>query len=381
MGRDLKGNEIGKGLTQRKDGYYSAKFTTREGVRKERYFEELKKAKQWLADAKYEDAHNTLVVNENMTVNEWFAAWIGERSKVVRANTVRNYKERYERNIKPIMGRMRINDVKPIHCQRVLNEMKEDGYAGSTIKQTLLTMTTMFWSAFEQDIIRKTPVTKTAVKMPVEVRKSIDFFTVDEERRFIEHAKDYAYYPQFRLVLEIGLRTSELIGLTWSCVDLDNREIHIDKCLEYRYSRGAWHWGPPKTKHGYRTIKLTDKAYDILKDLYDNRIDNPLTPEEFKDVVFLNRTGYPTKNSTYDAALTKRCEAAGVKRLSMHDLRHTMATRYCENSTNYKYLSQMLGHSSIKITLDTYVHNTEKSACTETEHFSGYMNDLFGDAD
>lgn len=118
-----------------------------------------------------------------------------------------------------------------------------------------------------------------------------------------------------------------------------------------------------------------------MKELYDNRVDNPATPEEFKDVVFLNCTGYPTKNSTYDAALTKRCEAAGVKRLSMHDLRHTMATRYCENSNNYKFLRQSLGHSSIKITLDTYVHYTEKSAYTETEHFSGYMNDLFGDAD
>lgn len=381
MGKDLKGKELGTGLTQRKDGYYSAKFTTREGTRKERYFDELKKAKQWLEDSKYEDKHNALVVSENMTVNEWFSAWIGERSKVVRTNTARNYNERYERNIKPVMGRMRINDVKPIHCQRVLNEMKEDGYAGSTIKQTLLTMTTMFWSAAEQDIIRKSPVTKSEVRMPVEVLKAIDFFTVEEEHRFIEYAKDYAYYPQFRLILEIGIRTSELIGLTWSCVDFENREIRIEKCLEYRYSRGAWHWGPPKTKHGYRTIKLTDKAYDILKDLYDTRINNPATPDEFKDVVFLNRTGYPTKNSTYDAALTKRCEAAGVKRLSMHDLRHTMATRYCENSTNYKYLSQMLGHSSIKITMDTYVHTTKESASTETEHFSGYMNDLFGDAD
>ena len=61
----------------------------------------------------------------------------------------------------------------------------------------------------------------------------------------------------------------------------------------------------------------------------------------------------------------------------MHDLRHTMATRFCENSTNYKYLSRMLGHSSIKIIVDTYVHQTDKSQAEETEKFSGYLDGLF----
>ena len=179
------------------------------------------------------------------------------------------------------------------------------------------------------------------------------------------------------MILEMGLRTSEMIGLTWSCVSLEKREIKIEKTLEYRYSVGQWVWGPPKTKHGKRTLKLTNKAYEILKELYDNRTDNPKTPEEFKDVVFINRTGYPTKNSTYDAALTKRCEKAGIKKLSMHDLRHTMATRFTEQSTDYKRLSAMLGHSSIKITVDTYVHETQDSIDVATDKFSSYLDELF----
>ena len=61
----------------------------------------------------------------------------------------------------------------------------------------------------------------------------------------------------------------------------------------------------------------------------------------------------------------------------MHDLRHTMATRFCENSTNYKFLSRMLGHSSIKITIDTYVHLTSKSQGDEVEKFSDYLEGLF----
>jgi len=119
-------------------------------------------------------------------------------------------------------------------------------------------------------------------------------------------------------------------------------------------------------------------AYEILngiKSCGGYASDN--TPDEFKDLVYINRTGYPTKNSTYDAALQKRCEQAGVKKLSMHDLRHTMATRFCENSTNYKFLSRMLGHSSIKITVDTYVHQTGKSQAEEAERFSEYLDGLF----
>lgn len=378
MGKDIKGKELGKGLSQRKDDKrYVANFYQKDGTRRSQTFSTLQQARTWLADSKYEDAHNTSVISPNMTVNEWYERWATEKAGLVRPNTMRNYRERYNNDVKPVIGRMKITEVRPIDCQRVLNEMADDGYAGSTIRQTLDTMVTLFWAAFENRVVQNTPVTRNGVKMPVEVKKSIDFFTIEEEKIFIEVAKDYSYYPQFRLILEMGLRTSEMIGLTWSCVSLEKREIKIEKTLEYRYSVGQWVWGPPKTKHGKRTLKLTNKAYEILKELYDNRTDNPKTPEEFKDVVFINRTGYPTKNSTYDAALTKRCEKAGVKKLSMHDLRHTMATRFTEQSTDYKRLSAMLGHSSIKITVDTYVHETQDSIDVATDKFSSYLDELF----
>ena len=104
-----------------------------------------------------------------------------------------------------------------------------------------------------------------------------------------------------------------MLEITDAAVEL-NMELRIEKTLEFRYSTQKWSWGPPKTKQGVRTLKMTNKAYEILKEMWDNRRENPKTPEEFKELVFLNRTGYPTKNSTYDAALVKRCEQAGVKR-------------------------------------------------------------------
>ena len=378
MGKDIKGKELGRGISQRKkDGNYAVSVVRSDGTRVFRYFSTLKEAKQWQTDTKYEDSHQIGVVSDTMTVNAWYASWSKQKESLVRPNTIRNYRDRYERNIKPVIGRMRINDVKPIHCQEVLNRMAEEGYAGSTINQTLLTMVTMFWSAFENRVIRYTPVTKSGVKLPKAYKKEIDFLSVEEEKKLIEFSKDLCYYAQFRLILDTGMRTGEVIGLSWDCVDFEKREIRIERSLEYRYSVGEWRFGPPKTKHGYRTIKMTDTVFDILKEIRDGESNvKEWTPEEFRNLVFINRTGYPTKNSTYDTALGKRCEKAGIKKVSMHDLRHTFATRFVEASNNYKYLSVMLGHSSIKITMDLYVHQTEESQALETEKYMSYTKSV-----
>ena len=94
----------------------------------------------------------------------------------------------------------------------------------------------------------------------------------------------------------------------------------------------------------------------------------------------MNRTGFPTKNSTYHADLVKLCDKARVKKLYMHDLCHTMATRYCERpGANYKALSEMLGHKSTQITMDLYVHNADVALEKEMEAYSNYHEAQLGE--
>ena len=76
MGKNLKGKECGKGIYQRKDGLYSARYYAKNGKRKEKYFETLPEAKNWLADARYEERHNLIVTSPDMTVDKWFEYWI-----------------------------------------------------------------------------------------------------------------------------------------------------------------------------------------------------------------------------------------------------------------------------------------------------------------
>ena len=389
MGKNLKGKEIGKGICQRKDGRYVARFINRAGKRSEKYFATVPEARNWLADAKYADNHSEIFVPSELTVNDWFELWITNIVGDLAPNTLRNYRERYQQNVKPILGKLKLSDVKPLHCKMVLNAMEEK-YAGSTIRQTYIAMGTMFKSALMNDMISKHPMDGVRYTKPVRAVSDIRFLTVEEQEKFMEVAKRSHNYYQYALLLETGLRTGELIGLTFDAIDWNKRTLTVNKTLEYRHKQGYWRAGPPKTLQSYRTIPLTTRAFDILAELYDKskerKVSDTLSqPLEYmdrhtgqkatlvmKNLVFINfRTGEPAKNSSYDTHLYKLCDEAGIKRFSMHVLRHTYATRAIERGVQPKVLQRLLGHSSIKTTMDRYVHVTDESMAKAIRQFEG----------
>ena len=387
MGKNQKGKECGKGICQRKDGLYYARFMTKSGKRVEDYFNTLPEARNWLEEARYQDKHGKPITSPDMTVDEWFEFWQAELLQGLSPNTKRNYRDRYEHNIKPVMGDMRLTDVKPMHCKIVLNRMEKD-YAGSTIRQAYIAMGTMFKSAKMNHMIDSHPMDGVRYTKPVRAVDDIHFLTVEEQQKFLEAAKSTHHFYQYALILDTGLRTGEMIGLTWDAIDWEKRTLTVNKTLEYRHKQGHWRAGPPKTVSSYRTIPLTDRAYDILKAVHATRNfrkQSPLLSEtltyidrrtgkemEFVlgDLVFLNfRTGEPTKNSSYDTHLYKICDENGIERFCMHALRHTYATRAIENGMPPKTLQKLLGHASIKTTMDRYVHVTDESLAEGVRQF------------
>ena len=387
MGKNLKGKECGKGICQRKDGKYAARYTGKNGKRKEKHFLTLPEARNWLADMQYEDKHDVYNPSSEMTVDAWFEFWITNLIADLSPNTRRNYRERYEYNIQPVIGTMQLGDVKPMHCKIVLNRM-DATYAGSTIRQTYIAMGTMFRAAVMNDMITKHPMDGVRYTKPVRAANDIKFLTVEEQEIFLEAAKRSHNYRQYVLLLETGLRTSELIGLTWDAIDWKKRTLTVNKTLEYRHKEGYWRAGPPKTATSYRTIPLTNRAYDVLKECYDERhtrkesetlsqileyIDRRTGQTGYllmRDLVFINyRTGEPEKNSSYDTHLYKLCDEAKIKRFCMHALRHTYATRAIESGMQPKVLQKLLGHASIKTTMDRYVHVTDTSLTNAVKQF------------
>ena len=388
MGKSLKGKELGKGIGQRKDGLYYARCTNKSGQRLEKCFQDLKEARNWQKEQQYRQVHPEIKsAPPKMTVNKWFDFWQTNLLTGLAPNTVRNYRERYERNAKAILGELLLTEVKPMHCKAVFNDMTGT-YAGSTIRQAYIALGSMFKAAKENGLIEKHPMDGVRFDSPIKAVDEIHFLTVSEQKAFLEVAKHSHNYAQYALILETGLRTGEVIGLTWDAIDWENHTLTVNKTIEFRHKQHEWRAGPPKTKKSYRTIPLTDTAYQILRDLYLGReyrkeateLDKVLTYIDrrtakqaelhMRDLVFINyRTGMPAKNSSYDTHLYKLCDRAGIEHFCMHALRHTYATRAIESGMQPKVLQKLLGHASIKTTMDRYVHVTDDTMFQAVRQF------------
>ena len=374
MGKDLRGKEIGEGIYQQTNGTYCARFVDRFGKRKSKRSKKLKEVRQWLADAIYINEHSDIEQATNMIVDAWFEYWIDVKRKTVRPNTVRNYTERYYKNIQKVIGKKILTAIKPIHCQKIFMNMADEGYRTTTIYQTRITLYNMLEFAKENEVILSNPCKKSVksdMGKPSQKKKAL---TIEEQKKFLKQAKGQSYENQYKFILQTGLRTGELVGLKWEDVDFENKTVKIQRSMEYRYSVGAWRTGEPKSKSGYRTIPLTDEAIRILLAQKEKNSKIKFISEEWSEYIFLCRKGEPVKNSTYDTALFKICEKAGINKFSMHVLRHTFATRCIEGGMMPKTLQKILGHSNIGITMNLYVHITDEEKQKEINMVACALN-------
>ncbi len=371
MGKDLRGKELGVGISQRKDGLYTARFTDKLGKRRQQYFKKLQECRNWLADAQFEDEHGNINFSSNITVDAWFEYWIKEiKEKTVRWSTLSVYKDRYNKNIKKIIGRMIISEVKPMHCQNVLNVMDNNGYAGTSMDKTKVTMSAMFSDACENGLISSNPITKS-VKCPKKKNKNTRVLTLEEQKKFLEVAKGSVNYNHFLFILQTGIRSSELRGLKWNDIDFQNRIIHIRRNVTHDSNNSRFITGELKTSSGQRDIPMTNTAYEVLMELKNQKEKRKqkVISFEFADHVFLNRNGKLLPNSNYDRYLKRLCVKAGIEKISMHTLRHTFATRCIESGMKPKTLQKILGHASLAMTMDLYVHVTDDEKEKEMKKF------------
>lgn len=362
MGKDRKGKELGVGISQRKDGLYTGRFVDKYGKRRQKYFKKLQECRQWLADAVYQDKHSDMRHLEDLTLDAWFDVWYSLNKESFRYNTLKARKLRYMNDIKPVIGHMLITEIKSIHCQNVMVSLREK-YSRSTLSQTRSMMKILFDYAVDNDIISSNPVTgKVRIVGGLE-EHTARILTVQEQRKLIACLDDYSFKNQYLFVLNTGLRCGEMIALTWDDVDFENRKVSVNKTATVISSNGRVIINPPKTKSSIREVPLTQEALRILKEQKKRKV---ISLENCR-YVFCGNDGKMISNQNYSRTLSYICQKNGIEPITIHSLRHTFATRCIEAGMKPKTLQAILGHSTLAMTMNKYVHTTDDEKFKELE--------------
>ena len=374
MGKDNKGKELGTGLSQRKDGRYSARFVTRSGKRIEKYFEYFQEARKWLAEMREEDDSLRLNDFSFITLDEWFDYYIKNIKRTsVRESTLRGYKSEYRNHVREKLGALQIRDIKSMHIQKLLNEINEEGLDGAMISIRMM-LSDMFKHAMLNDIIQTNPVKKVQPIKP-KIKKEPRVLSVEEQRDFLRKIKGCPFQLQYEFVLQTGVRAGEMIGLRWDDVDFLNKRISIERTMSCFNFKDDWAIGPPKSKSSKRIIPMTEECTRILNAQKEKNIEK--APDMFGNLVFSRGNMPPYTIGAYDYRLRVIADRMEVERFSMHTLRHTFATRCVEAGLKPKTVQRLLGYGDVALTLNLYVHVLEDEKAKEMqkfeEHFSGVL--------
>lgn len=228
--------------------------------------------------------------------------------------------------------------------------------------------------AMDNDIIIKNPCNKSVKSNIGEKSEERIVYNVVQQKIFLEYIRNTCFENQYRLILQTGLRFGELSGLKWEDIDFEKREIRIVRSLNFNNKSKEWQISTPKTKNSVRTIPLTNEAILILKK-QKKKIDKyKVLNLKWEGFVFVNSKYNPIYNDSYKDSLKSICENAGLPRITLHNLRHTFATRCIEAGMMPKTLQRILGHSNIQTTMDLYVHVTDDHKRDEMERISDYLN-------
>lgn len=171
------------------------------------------------------------------------------------------------------------------------------------------------------------------------------------------------YYVLFSLLARTGPRIGEVLALTWDDIDLDEKKLTVNKTLVYPLNSTPY-LSTPKSKKSDRVVKLDDATIKLMKRHKINQKKVYLRYKNYKatteNIIFHQQDGRWLRTNVAREYFKDVCKRASLHILSPHALRHTHAVHLLEAGANIKYVSERLGHASVKVTADTYLHITKK---------------------
>lgn len=324
---------------------------------------------------------------QKIMLDRFFETWLETTVRVNARRATYEHHARIARNhILPTLGHLKLVDLTPAHVQTLYAAKFDAGYALSTRRHVHVTLGKALKQAVRWRYLTASPA--AGAEVPKAEAALLDYedlpdpdmrvFEEWQAKRFLETARerDPRHWALYVLALATGMRQGEILGLPWRCLNLTRHLVRVRQTLVL--VKGGFEFGRPKTRAGRRDFELRAEAADALrlhrKLQLEERMRLGGVPED-RDLVFPSTTGTPIRRQNlYRRSFKPLLEEARLPDIRFHDLRHTFASIALSKGANINTVSKMLGHSSVKVTLDVYGHLMPGMQAEALGHLDGVFS-------
>lgn len=347
----------GEGSVYRKgSGWEAAAYI--EGRRRSARGRTMTEARAKLRALQERAASATPVIDERLTVAAYLEYWLSVTESTVRPNTYVRYREYVRLHAVPIIGQLRLVELKPMHLQQLYAKRLQAGSSPATVHHLHAVLHRALamaerWEQVDRNVAR-------LVSPPRVPRAKIEPLTLDEVRRFLDAARGSRFEAAFVLAVVTGVRLGELLALRWEDIDLGAAPaIRVRGSLQ-RLDGVGLQILEPKTAQSVRDVAIGRLAAEALRGHRVRQAEERLaigTSWIDRGLVFPNHWGdYMNPEWFRRREFGHVLARAGLRKIRFHDLRHTFATLQLANNQPLKIVSEMMGHTRIAITQDLYTH-------------------------
>jgi integrase len=363
-----RGNNEGT-ITRRKDGRWEAQvFLGRDAVtgkpKRVCFYGKTRQEVSNKRDKALHDIHQgTFVEPHKLLLGKWLDTWLQQYKRPkIRAITYDTYAMILQRHLKPALGHLALRDIRPEHLQRYYNEK---GLNARTIRLHHKILSQALTQAEKNQLVVRNVC--RLVELPRQTRREMSTLTVEQvTRQLLPALQNDRLYAAYLTLFMVGLRRGELLGLRWQDIDLNAGELHVRQTIGrvYTYDANSKRktkliFSEPKTEKSRRTIPVPDACLTALRHHKARQAEEKLMlGQGYQDhgLVFSQADGTPIEPRSLNLYFTQALKRTGLPPKRLHDCRHAFSTWLLEQGIHPKVVSNMLGHSSISVTLDIYSH-------------------------
>lgn len=353
-----KGRDRGEGsVYQTKDGAWRAAITLDDGKR--RYFRGATRAEVAvkLTKALSNKQEGLPLPPGKETLGHFLTTWLEESAKPsIRPKTYQSYSQLVRVHIAAHrISKRALVKLQPVDVQSFLNEKQAQGLSPRTVQYLHAIIRRALEIALRWGLVGRN-VAKL-VDVPTVRRPKIVPFTPEQAKHFLETAKGDRLYGLYVVALATGLREGELFGLRWQDVDLDASTLRV--AVQMQRIGGTKAFTEPKSERSHRTMHLPAFAVTALREHKVRQLEERLQMgERWQDwgLVFTTTVGSPLECSNLLKGFKTILGEAGLPPMRFHDLRHSAASLLLAQGVELRTIMELLGHSQISLTADTYTH-------------------------